>query len=355
MKLIISKRYIISLISPLLLSSMLAQAETATNEDCLACHSNPSITGSKNKNPFVDPLQFGRTSHASVGCTSCHNAVPSAHPDNGLIVTKASCENCHTELQAVYKKSIHGENASCGDCHNPHTVRPPTAVSGEEINQQCNKCHEMAQTLTSHSQWLPQARLHMDAVPCISCHAESKDYVITLFLQKRDREKQNGDFRILTNYELGRLLPKGITPTQWIDKDKNNQITLQELREFNLKSRTKDLRLWGMIMPEKLDHNFQLLLNRRDCSFCHLSGPEARQTSYVAFPERDGSFSRVPVEKGAVLDVLFGTPDFYMVGSTRSPLLSLIGLVIVCGGVCFPVAHGTFRYLTRENRKKQNH
>ena len=75
------------------------------------------------------------------------------------------------------------------------------------------------------------------------------------------------------------------------------------------------------------------------------------QTSYVAFPDKSGGYTRLPVEKGAILDILYGTPDFYMLGSTRSTALNVIGGLIVACGLMFPLGHGTFRFLTRNTRK----
>ena len=77
------------------------------------------------------------------------------------------------------------------------------------------------------------------------------------------------------------------------------------------------------------------------------------QASYVAFPEKNGMYSRVAVEKGAILDILYGTPDFYMLGTTRSATLSMIGAVIAACGLMVPIVHGAFRFLTRKKRKEQ--
>ena len=73
------------------------------------------------------------------------------------------------------------------------------------------------------------------------------------------------------------------------------------------------------------------------------------QVSYVAFPEPDGSYARLQVEKGAILDILNGTPDFYMMGATRNFWLNIVGLLIICGGLVMPVFHGTLRFFTRNN------
>ena len=79
------------------------------------------------------------------------------------------------------------------------------------------------------------------------------------------------------------------------------------------------------------------------------------QKSFIAFPEKDGSFTRLSVEKGAILDILYGTPDFYMLGTTRSTALNVIGAIIIAAGLSFPVGHGFLRFLTRNNRKENDH
>jgi hypothetical protein len=107
------------------------------------------------------------------------------------------------------------------------------------------------------------------------------------------------------------------------------------------------------MMPEVVTHNYNILDNRRDCTFCHASGPNAQQASDLAFPEQDGTYSRMPVEKGAILDILYGTPDFYMIGFTRSNTLSIIGALIAAGGLMVPILHGTLRFFTRNRRKEQ--
>ena len=76
------------------------------------------------------------------------------------------------------------------------------------------------------------------------------------------------------------------------------------------------------------------------------------QASFVAFPGSNGGYTRVPVEKGAVLDLLYGTPDFYMMGATRNATLDRIGLGIIAAGLIMPIGHGGLRFLTRKNRKE---
>jgi len=125
---------------------------------------------------------------------------------------------------------------------------------------------------------------------------------------------------------------------------------LDELRTFNRDPANKDLYLKAMLIPVKPTHSFQTFDNRWDCSFCHASGPEVMQTSFLSLPEKNGTFQQVAVEKGAAMAALRTIPNFYLVGSTRNGFLNKIGLVILAGGMVMPIGHGFLRFLSRKNR-----
>jgi predicted CXXCH cytochrome family protein len=322
-------------------------------EDCMGCHCDKSIAKRGRQHLYIDPAKFAGTPHAQEGCPSCHASVSDSHPDDGVRPSRASCKDCHEDVEAEYAKSVHGFNAICTDCHSPHAVMNPLAVSGFDINRQCADCHDRTTVLTTHGKWLPQAALHIDALPCITCHTGSEDYVINFYIETRGKNAEQ-DFRVATRQELEELAGTKTIETL-IDRNSDNKITLEELKRFHRDARGKGVRLWGMMMPEKVTHSYEILDNRWDCTFCHASGPEAMQVSYVAFPEPTGGYTRVPVEKGAVLDLLYGTPDFYMMGATRNATLDKIGLVIIVAGLIMPVGHGSLRLLTRKNRKEHDH
>lgn len=329
-----------------------ARAAEPENDKCLSCHASRDIVKTGGERLLIDPARFAATTHSFIGCKTCHDSVTPKHPHDGVKPSKASCRECHAPIQAEYAASLHGAKAGCNDCHNPHEVKSALATSGDDINAKCSRCHDMKKTVKSHSKWLPQADLHIEALPCITCHTGSKNYVITMTIENRKSGDPNGDFKLATYDELSRLLPREGAIGGLIDSNADGTISLKELRDFNHKVRSRDMRLWGMMTPEVVTHSYQILDNRWDCSFCHASGPRAMQTSYVAFPDKSGGYTRLPVEKGAILDILYGTPDFYMLGSTRSTALNILGALIVTGGLMFPVVHGTFRFLTRKNRKE---
>jgi hypothetical protein len=319
------------------------------NSDCTECHSDASVVG---ENLVVETLAFDHTAHAEVGCPTCHASITDKHPDDGLTPSKASCSECHDEVSKEYANSLHAENAACSDCHNPHHALGPTEVSGHDMNQQCSACHDHADMQDKHAEWLPQADLHISMLPCITCHSPSDEFVITLYIIKRQSGNLFGKFQ-LASYDELKTLAAGKPIQELVDRNADGYISLAELRMFNLDPENKQLRLQGMMTPEHVSHDFRTQDDRWDCSFCHASGPDARQVSFLSLAEQDGSFRRISVERGAVLDALYGTPDFYMVGSTRSTALNYVGLVILAGGLVMPVGHGTLRFLTRKNRKHE--
>ncbi len=321
------------------------------SEDCLGCHSEVDEVGEE---LFINKATFDHTKHAELGCSDCHESVTEEHPDDGQSPTKASCKDCHDDIFKEYKLSAHGTNADCSDCHNPHTVKSTTQVSGFDMNGQCATCHDITEMTDTHAEWLPQAALHIKSLPCITCHTASDNYVITMYLIKSGTEHSDSDFIPASLKDLEELAGDDRIKLI-IDTDNSGYISLEELRSFNGNPKYKDVRLWGMMTPEAGTHDYQILDNRWDCSFCHASGPSAMQTSYVSFPKKDGTYTRLTVEKGAVLDILNGTPDFYMMGATRSKWLNIAGLMIIVGGMIMPVGHGTLRFLTRKNRAGKGH
>jgi predicted CXXCH cytochrome family protein len=319
------------------------------NSDCLECHGTSSIIGHGSMGLYVDPGRFNASSHKTVGCVSCHASVSDAHPDDGSKPSRVSCVACHEEIASEYGKSPHAKNAQCVDCHNPHQSRKLSYVSGEDVNATCANCHGMPASVLKHGKWLPQAALHLRALPCITCHTGSQSCFINLFIEK---EEQKGDFRLASYQELGAMTPDRGVPSL-IDNNGDRYISQLELRAFNSRVRRDGMRLRGVMMPEVMSHRFEILQNRRDCTFCHVSRSKTVQSSFVSFPTASGGYRRVPVENGAVLDILRGTPDFYMTGATRSKALSVIGGLLILCGLVMPVGHGLMRFWTRANRSPE--
>jgi predicted CXXCH cytochrome family protein len=323
------------------------------NGNCLDCH---GIAGKVDKKFFIDTAKYEHTNHARIGCPACHDAIAATHPAIKGATVKTACVECHGEIGEEYAASHHAANASCNGCHDPHRVNAPTEISGRDVNRMCGGCHDTYRITASHAKWLPQAELHIEMLPCVTCHTGSKNYVITMYIIKRKDDVRFGKFDLASHDELQKLAG-GNNIISLIDTNGDNYVSLTELRNFNSNPAYKGLHLQGMMTPEQVTHSLQILANRRDCTFCHASGPGAMQTSFLALPAKNGTFHRVGVEKGAVLDALNGTPDFYMTGKTRNNTLDKIGLVIIAGGMVMPVGHGFLRFLSRNirNRREDHH
>jgi hypothetical protein len=174
-----------------------------------------------------------------------------------------------------------------------------------------------------------------------------------MYIEKREdvEPDKKGGIALATYRDLTQLVgDKGVQSL--IDANGDGFIATAELKEFNGNSKYDSVGLWGVLSTKTSSHVYGVFEDRRDCSFCHAAGPKAMQTCYLAFPNQDGTFSKLAVEEGALLDPLFATPDFYMVGSTRNNILSILGLLIIAGGLGAASLHGTFRILTRKNRRK---
>lgn len=343
-----SRTHLLSLFALVLFVPAIASGEDAT-ANCLGCHGKNSIVkGEQGSYLYINPDQYAATSHARIGCPSCHASVSRAHPTDGVRPSRASCQECHGDVMAEYGAIKHAQKAGCSDCHDPHAVKSNAASSGVDVNRPCARCHQRATMVSIHSKWLPQTNLHMEALPCIACHTGSKDYVINLYVESR--VGVSGDYWLAPLAELKRVGGKD-DPGRLVDRNGDGRISLEELRDFNLWAKDKGMRINAMMMPKVMTHTFQTLQNRFDCTFCHASGTKGNQESYVCLPQPDGRYSRLTVQRGAVLELIYGTPDFYMMGATRSKALNIIGGLIIVGGMLMPIGHGTLRFLSRKNRQ----
>ena len=143
------------LLSVLLLSTVSSAAQKPTNEDCLTCHGDASLTKDVSGQPVslqVDPDKFKNSMHGGMfSCVDCHTDVKTApHADKPA---KISCATCHAEQQAAYERSYHAQTvrngaplATCGSCHgSPHELLPASDPQSRtnhgNIPATCGACH----------------------------------------------------------------------------------------------------------------------------------------------------------------------------------------------------------------------
>jgi len=313
-------------------------------DDCLGCHIDADAVGD---DLTISEDVFQHTMHSELGCATCHDSVTDEHPDNGEAVSHSACVDCHEDVSEQYHNNAHSGNATCIDCHDPHKAFGLETLSSHAMNLQCTGCHGAEEITETHSGWLPQADLHISKLPCITCHAASESYEVVLHIIHKQEEGGFGDYSISQHDDLN-TFSNGKDIRHLIDLNKDDFISLAELKSFHFNPAYKKLKLEGTLVPSEVTHNFTAMDNRYDCSFCHASGPSSMKIGYLALPNPNGTFDRIDVEERAILSV---SPDFYLTGSSRNASLNIIGLIIICGGMVMPIFHGTLRFLTRKNRK----
>ncbi len=132
------------------------QAPKPTADDCLACHSDASLSHEENGKQVslhVDPQAFKDSIHGSMfTCVDCHTDVKSAAHET--TPKKITCTTCHADEQAAYDRSFHAKAvadgnshaATCVDCHgSPHELLPASdpksRVHHTNIPATCGSCH----------------------------------------------------------------------------------------------------------------------------------------------------------------------------------------------------------------------
>ena len=141
-------------------------AQKLKDEDCLACHSDSTLTTEEHGQKvslYVDAKKLKHSIHGSMfGCVDCHKDV------KGLVhettPEKIACADCHSDAQDAYLRSMHakaskagGPAANCVDCHGgAHEVLaaddPKSPVSHANIPATCGRCHGQKFLMESNGQ-----------------------------------------------------------------------------------------------------------------------------------------------------------------------------------------------------------
>ena len=135
--------------------AMAKSAPKMSNEDCLACHNDSTLSKEENGKPVslhVDDAKFKASIHSVFGCTDCHKDIQ-AFP-NDPTPAKPVCVTCHADQQTAYEHGVHAKAAAagnanvakCQDCHGSvHEILPASdpksKVARGNIPQTCGACH----------------------------------------------------------------------------------------------------------------------------------------------------------------------------------------------------------------------
>jgi hypothetical protein len=152
-----SKRFRVGLWLALLGLSSVLQLSAQENADCLNCHNDKSLTGTKkgkSMSVFVDEKKFAESIHASLACIDCHADLAGKELPHDEKLAPVDCGKCHSAEQDLHAKSLHGKAIARGDalaphckeCHGTHNIFPAkdprSSVSPLKVPFTCGRCHQ---------------------------------------------------------------------------------------------------------------------------------------------------------------------------------------------------------------------
>lgn len=175
-------------------------AQKLKDAECLACHSDATLTAEENGKTvslYVDPSQLKHSVHGRMlACVDCHKDVKSLVHETSP--QKINCVQCHAAAERAYAHSIHakvvqngkGPAATCEDCHGgAHAIlaggHPKSPVNHANIPTTCGRCHgqkflmestgQSAQPFISYQESVHGRAVKsgsMQAAVCTDCHGD---------------------------------------------------------------------------------------------------------------------------------------------------------------------------------------
>jgi len=145
-----------ALAASIIFSALSKPAFAQDNSDCLACHSDPSLTGrraGRTISLFVNEAVAVKSVHGSLSCVSCHADLEKKDLPHETPLKKVDCGLCHDEEQKLYAECLHGKAVArgdglaprCQDCHGNHAILavkdPRSAVAPMRVPYVCGRCH----------------------------------------------------------------------------------------------------------------------------------------------------------------------------------------------------------------------
>ena len=270
--------------------------------------------------------------------------------------TGIPCKKCHEPVFMAYRESVHGTARYtgneirddhilapiCSDCHSSHQV---TAMEiGDVLRGECFGCHENVPLL--HSQWLPNAELHLDIVSCAVCHAPFAKHRFDFHFYDNQTQAPVGLEDSLEGFvqqfealevDGGHVDPLAV----WKLIEESNRETASNI---SLRGRLEvKSGIWAHQIAPK---SFAV----RTCDSCHLAGHRERMGITVSVPEGSGKVRSFETDRAALGTVknIQTMSDFYEMGGNKNKLLDIMFLLALAAGIAIPVGHYTLGKMIKE-------
>ncbi len=154
------------------------------SDDCLTCHADRDLTGTKNGQEisvFVDGDRFSRSVHGDLECIACHSDLEGADFPHPETLAPVRCAACHEDVADELAGGPHGTwatppdqpSASCTRCHGVHDVLPPkdpaAPTNPANAEKLCGQCHQQQVREVERSAHGSRGRT-VPRASCVDCH-----------------------------------------------------------------------------------------------------------------------------------------------------------------------------------------
>ena len=202
------KKIILILLCLFAYAKIIAQS----NEDCLTCHEDPTMTAvyqGKTISLGINKNTLYNSVHKNVHCVSCHKEAAVKDFPHKENLKPVDCGGCHAGFQEIVNNDVHHKllnlpdtkAPNCKICHGTHNIVNPSTIANKALTI-CGKCHTVNKL---------SAPYHSTGVienNCLNCH-KKKDYRGTLSKSVHAKLKcSNCHGYVVNNLEKHRTLPK---------------------------------------------------------------------------------------------------------------------------------------------------
>ena len=316
----------------------------AASETCKRCHLDKALKVSDS----IHAVMLAEGDQRAPGCSDCHGAHrvgPGALADT---LDGVPCGKCHQEIFDAYRTSIHGMTKPtatahpplCAACHSAHEVKP--AMASRSPRDMCLACHPAFEK--DHGQRLPNPKAHLETVACTACHVPL-EYKRSIYLRLTDAATG----KLLSDTEVKTILrANGITSKQLGPKE-----LWQLYREMNASKAVNVAVAVSMDVRRNAHYLAPKEIAVKQCERCHSADSSFFKTVAVAAADADGREVLHDVDP-KVLRSVYGAillKRFYVMSGTRLTAMDYAGVLVILGGMAFPVLHGGARLMTRHLRQ----
>jgi len=215
---------------------------------------------------------------------------------------------------------------------------------GDVLRDQCLGCHENVSLL--HSQWLPNAELHLNDVSCAVCHSPFAKHRFDLHFFDTETQQPVGqqETHDLFLGQLTELEEAGgtVDPLEvWKLIEEDNQLTPDNI---TLRGRMEVRSgIWAHQIAPK---SFAV----RTCDSCHLPGHRERMGFTVSVPSQDGRVQQFDAGQDAMSSAaaVDSIGDFSVFGISMNKMLDIMFLLSLGAGIAIPVGHFTLGKMVKE-------